>query len=317
MRHTLTMMVNQSIYIAIIASTFLMLSSCFTGVESTPKITRQDVEKERIVVSPEQKFLSGISPQNPNLWRRGKSFYVSDEKAKLLFSADRPLDSISLKGSYIHFDSLKKAMSFAGEEVAQFIFSADGGTKLSYMPGVEYSELEKRKNFEIPFLIDMDMVRAVKDSLKGHTYFITTPVWQTADGSSQRRVQRHVPVTVQDVVPGNSFYPFRIIFIRPGSSEPYSLLMTIGDSRTATQNFHTLFAFDNPRLHYPKITDETWQLIINSKIRIGMTKDECRLALGTPNVRGERPTTAGMVEYWQYSDGTFLIFEEGLLSVIR
>lgn len=41
-----------------------------------------------------------------------------------------------------------------------------------------------------------------------------------------------------------------------------------------------------------------------------MTRDECRLALGAP-------ATTGMVEFWQYSDGIYLLFEENILTRFR
>ena len=43
-----------------------------------------------------------------------------------------------------------------------------------------------------------------------------------------------------------------------------------------------VFAFDNPRRRYPEIKDDVWELIIRSRLRDGMTRDECRLALGAP-----------------------------------
>ena len=93
--------------------------------------------------------------------------------------------------------------------------------------------------------------------------------------------------------------------------------MTVGADRAATRNFSTVFNFDDPRKRYPQISDETWELIINSKVREGMTRDECRLALGAPNSYRTIPVINAVVEQWNYDDGIYLIFEDGLLSRFR
>ena len=145
-------------------------------------------------------------------------------------------------------------------------------------------------------------------------YYIVSPLWYTPDGSEAVDGLRHVPVDIADVLPGNAAYPLRVVFTAEGDSGPHSVFMTLGKLRSSTRNFHTLFAFDNPKEKYPEIKDDVWQLIQHSRVREGMTPIECRLALGAPQTRGQRPTTAGMIEYWQYSSGTFLIFEDGLLT---
>lgn len=42
-----------------------------------------------------------------------------------------------------------------------------------------------------------------------------------------------------------------------------------------------IFGFTDLRADYPTITEENWALISAGEVRIGMTKDECRLALGS------------------------------------
>ena len=38
-------------------SVTMLLQCCFTGVESTPRITDNDVTRQKIIVSPEMKFM--------------------------------------------------------------------------------------------------------------------------------------------------------------------------------------------------------------------------------------------------------------------
>ena len=49
-----------------------------------------------------------------------------------------------------------------------------------------------------------------------------------------------------------------------------------------------------------------------------MTRDECRLALGTPDSI-DRATTVGNTHFerWSYENGVYLLFEDGYLSKFR
>ena len=48
-----------------------------------------------------------------------------------------------------------------------------------------------------------------------------------------------------------------------------------------------------------------------------MTRDECRLALGAPNSYRTIPVYNAIVEQWNYDDGLYLIFEDGILTRYR
>lgn len=295
----------------------LQLTSCFTGVESTPRITQADVKKQNITVTPEMRYLADISTPNPKDWDKGRLFYITDDKINLVLVPDDRQDAPLSKGLYMAFEGVMPALAVTGEDVALVSFLSPAGKKYSYRSESSYADFAKKEDFDLPFAVDMVLVDSVKNRIEGKKFYITTPLWFDESGASQRRGLRHVEVQVTDVKPGDSNYPILVVFARPGSMEKSSVYMTVGEKRTSTRNFDTLFVLENPRLKYKNITDENWNLIVHSRVRPGMTKDECRLALGSPKVHGQRPTTAGMVEYWQYSDGTYLVFEEGYLAMIR
>ena len=48
-----------------------------------------------------------------------------------------------------------------------------------------------------------------------------------------------------------------------------------------------------------------------------MTKEECRLSIGSPKRINENPDQGGMREYWYYDGGSYLYFVDGLLSQFR
>lgn len=289
------------------------MQACFTGVDSTPKITYRDVKREKIVRTPEQDFLAWAKPERPSEWKEGKKFYVTDPKIAIIFSSMSSAHKDSLAGEDIVFEKMYPVQSLTGEEVTELLFTAPDGGKLYYRDNIPYADVAQMSQLDVPFTIERSVVDSVAAAIKGKRYYAVSPLWYTADGSRAVRGLRHVAVGIADVQPGNSVYPLRVVFTDEESKEPHSMYMTVGDQRTSTRNFHTLFAFDNPRDKYPYIEDDTWELIKHSKVRPGMTRAECRLALGAPKMRGQRPTASGMVEYWQYSEGYFLLFEDDVL----
>lgn len=75
-----------------------------------------------------------------------------------------------------------------------------------------------------------------------------------------------------------------------------------------------MFGKGNLRAEYPNISDENWTYIVNGEIRLGMTKDECRLSLGSPIQIAANLNSR--YETWYYN-GKVLEFEDGLLVKIK
>ncbi len=300
-----------------IISIALLMHSCFTGVESTPRISAGDVKKEKIKTTPEQRFLSDLLPQPPSEWQPGKLFFVTDPKISIIFTSQSSPDKENISGTNIAFQRMYPVTSVTGEEVTELEFVSPNGGHLFYRDNTPFEKIPERQQLDIPFTIEQDLVQQARNLLIGNQYYVTSPLWYMADGTKSVNGLRHIPVTIVDVMPGNTAFPLRVVFKPEDSSTNYSVYMSVGNVRTSTRNFHTLFAFENPRKRYPDISDEHWKLIMHSRVTEGMTRDECRLALGSPQTIGQRPGRAGMVEYWSYSDGIYLLFEEGYLTFYR
>ena len=73
----------------------------------------------------------------------------------------------------------------------------------------------------------------------------------------------------------------------------------------------------DPKLDYPSVSQETWENICNGRVALGMTKDECRLALGNPSEVDAGHNWSSVIDVWGYRDGTFLQFQDGLLINFR
>jgi len=292
-------------------------SSCFTGIESTPRITREDVGKSGVSVTEEQTFADLIKGTASRDWKAGKQWLVTDNKIALIF-AGSPADVDSLSGQTITLDGISPISTITGVDNIELRFKDPKGQLLSYRTDVPADDWGSRATVPIPFAVELTPVAIADSLLKGKTLYITTPLWYDKNGQMIRGL-RHIPVTVNRVVPGTANYPLCVAFT-PGEGDPTErfILMTYGKSTSATRNFDRLFSFDNPRLRYPQITDKTWALIVRSQVAEGMTRDEARLALGTP-ASIDRGYTRGslQMERWSYDNGVYLIFEEGFLIRFR
>ncbi len=289
------------------------LNSCFTGVESTPRITADDVRHAGVESSSEQLFAACIAPERPAAWKRGKQWLVDDNKMGIIFN---PPVTDSLKGQVLTLEELSAAPTVIGVDAVELRFSAPDGRVYSYLPGVPWNDLQSRRSLDIPFAVELSPVAKADSLMRGNTYYIKSPLWCDVDGRSTGGL-RHIPVTVTAVLPGTSRLPLKVEFSVEDDPEPHYVLLTYGDGPSATRNFDKYFSFKNPRLQYPRITDENWQRIIHSQVAIGMTRDECRLALGTPGALRRGATDAAQVEHWTYDDGVYLIFEDGILTRFR
>ncbi len=296
----------------------LSLSACFTGVESTPKISAKEIKKQKIVESAEKQFLADVSGDAAANWKAGKRLFVTDNRISLIM---QPQSSAvghvpdSLAGTEIVLTGVQTVVSVTGDEEVQLSLMDNRGDVFVYRPGLLRSVYDERKQFEVPFTVEMSVVDEVSKRLVGKTYYLLTQRRIDANGDEVYGL-RYVPVTITRVEPGNANQPLRVYFT-DSSMHEYSVMMTIGADPTSTRNFDKFFAFENPRTKYATITDRVWGLIMRSEIETGMTSNECRLALGAPNDYTRVPTNAGMVERWTYDNGVYLIFEDGVLTRYR
>lgn len=306
------------IRIGVAMTAALILTGCFTGVESTPKITAGELKRRHVTTTPEQQFLQGVVADPPASWQAGKAFYITDSKIQLIFTRPENL-SDSLAGAtmnFVRFDTIAAINSNSAIEVVLTV----GSDTLRYRPGIDVEALRTRQRLEIPFTVEQSIVDTVRSLMAGNRYWITSMRWldpatlQPTEGS-----RRYLPVEVVDVQPGTAAQPLKVVF-RPLEGDyqrDYALLMTVGDDRLAIRNFDSLFSFSDPRRRYSLITDQVWDVITRGRVAPGMTRQECRLSLGAPNLITHGSGTHATIERWSYADGVYLIFDDGLLTDFR
>lgn len=299
---------------AIAITSLVLLPGCFTGIESTPKITADDVKKQNVVISPEQQFFADVGAIPFSQWRTGKRFYVTDDKIALAFGASaHGVDG--LKGQILTYAGVDSLPDVAGNNATILYFDTDRGDRLRYRIDSPLSAVMSRASVDIPFAIDLDVVAWAHELLAAKKLFILTSAWYGVDGDAVEG-RKFVPVIIDRVIPGNSVYPLMVCFT-DGSGAKGAVYMSLGASRQATRNFDTLFSFSDPHLNYPNISDESWANIMSGRVALEMTRDECRLALGAPKEIERRPGYSGVMERWIYTDGAYLVFEDGILSDFR
>ncbi len=292
----------------------LPLAGCFTGIESTPKITADDVKKQKIVVTPEQMFISDIGEAPLSEWSKGKRFLVTDDRIALIFGASAR-GVTPLCGEELIYQSYDSVPAITGDGATLLEFSTSKGDILKYKVDAPVRSVLSRRSVEIPFTIDLDVVAAVRERLATKRVYVTTSMWFDRDGR-QVTGRKFIPVTITDVSPGNVNYPFYVCFV-DDRGKSGGVYMSLGASHQSTRNFDTLFSFTDPRLRYPNVSDDNWQNIINGVVALDMTREECRLALGFPKEIDRRPGYGGVEERWIYTDGVYLLFEDGLLRDFR
>ena len=297
-------------------SPFFLLN-CSTGIEGTKTITYSKNEKKELATTAEERFISAISADTLKTWQPGKRFLISDNRASRVFESKENLSTKndSLKGKVIEFKSVFSRITPGGGN--QLILSfTDGGTTYNYPTGKSREEaLVSITSLDIPMLLDLDMVEQFRKKLKGETFWTRSRLWYDADGEKLAG-RKFVPVTITDVSPGDMLFLLHLnITDEAGNSAV--LYMNPVNRGMESRTFPNLFFLSDPKLKYPAIREEIWNLICRGLVTRGMTKEECKLALGNPDEVTTGHDWNQTVDIWNYKNGVFLQFLDGLLTRYR
>lgn len=297
------------------ALSLVLPTGCFTGVESTPRITADDVKRAQITDSPERQWLAEVTPEPPAKWSAGKKFIITDPKISLILDPEAQTYGLGA-GDTLTFSGFREVTAVTGAPAVEVTFATSHGRDASYRINTPLAELTGRDKLEIPFTIELSMVDAASSLISGRKLWITTPDWYGTDDREQTG-RKFVPVTITAVTPGNSVHPLKVTFTDDADGSTHRVFMTAGTESRVSRTFDNLFSFTDPRDKYPSISDATWQNIVNGRVELYMTREECRLALGQPADIDKAGTYNGVVERWTYGDGIYLIFEDGVLTRFR
>lgn len=296
----------------------MLVVACGTGIETTEHITDKDVA--RVITQAEhQSKLALLKPYSDSLpsWPIGKQFYVTDNQVKHIFahSHDYDLDSINLGDKTLTYTGYETGGVLDNRQTINILLRDDSGHTFIYRTGKTIDEF--RPAFSIPMLIDLDMVAHTRQQIVGKNYYVKTPIWYDIQTEQMIAGRQFVPVHIDNVTAGNKVMPMRIIFTALDNQQQAMLWLAPAETTMRGRDFDAQFSLQDPHLSYPMISDTNWQLITHGNIAEGMTKDECRLAMGPPRKTSLNPDQRGMREYWYYDGGAYLYFVDGLLKQFR
>ena len=306
--HTLTRLAS------VAAVSLNLLTGCFfTGVESIPRITTREVRREAALPTAEDTFLSAVTDQPLSAWRPGKEFMVTDPRVERIFGASASaIRTTDPTGTIITWSGAEETPSLTGSTVTDLNFLSPSGERLTYRVNRPLSRLLSDSITQIPFTIQLSTVDQAARMMTGHDYWVITSLWRD-DSDTPVRGRKFVKVHIDSVTPGNNLFPLKVAFT-DSSGQSARLFIHPGAKGTAARTFSHVFSFTDPRLRYPDITPEVWQMIIDGRVAEGMTTEECRLALGSPKEVERGATNSFLREAWLYDNGHWLLFEDGRLK---
>ncbi|MDE6311108.1 MAG: hypothetical protein K2L96_04745 [Muribaculaceae bacterium] len=309
----------------------LLSTACFTGVESTPRIDDSALKKAKAAeLSAEDRYFASVVPAAASSWQPGKELIVTDSKIRLILTPDASGVLPDLHpGDRLEFRRFEEVRNIVGESVTDAVFSTNGFPELRYRMPWDEKTLTTTAVPEIPFTVDPSLAARADSILRNgdRRLYVLTPLWYDAGSEKSTGGYRLIAVEGDSIRPGNHIFPLKFYFhvadeelasTPTGEGEKMVYMSHGGRGIADSRGFGSLFSFTNPRKRYPQISPDIWTLIINSRVREGMTKDECRLALGSPTNIDLTPTRVGDLERWSYSDGIYLIFNtDGTLARYR
>ena len=294
--------------------------SCGTGIEMSRRVTDKEVQRvldkgagrESVVT------LEAYRDSFP-AWEPGKRFWVADDRVTemLAVTLGYDKDTLHLAGHVLRYTGYSRSgLAVYGDDRRIFINFEDEQTGL----GLSYVMKSRDANhtlFSLPMLIDLDMVNHVSRQLVGKDFYIRTPIWYDRQSEQMIDGRHFIKVHIDSVMPGNAVLPLRVLFTTLDTGEKAMVWMSDNASTMHGRDFDALFVERDPHLGHPAITDANWELITRGQVVVGMTKEECRLSLGSPQRINENPDQGGMREYWYYDGGSYLFFVDGLLNQFR
>ena len=294
---------------------FACMSSCSTGIEGTKKIRMNKDDIKQMAKSDEQNFADEIAGVPLKDWKEGRKFLAMNERALYLFdSAPGELKKSSIQGEVLSYVGYQSRVTPDLSDECLLIFS-DGTENFLYNAGKSTKEaLNDIDSSKIPLLADIEIIDEWRRNLTGKTLWTKNNLWYGEDGSKKAGL-KFAKVKVLDIMPAVGDFPMKVKVDYNGDVSYIFMNYTtdIADSR----NFAAIFFLADPKLKYPNVSNEVWTLIQSGKVAKGMTKEECRLSLGTPDELRAGHNTSQTLDIWQYSNGTYLFFEDGLLTSFR
>lgn len=302
----------------------LLFTSCFTGIESTKRIELGNIDKKQLNPTQEELLLSTLSSPVLKNWESGHPFICTDDRLSLLLEMPANYRSNGLAGKHLKFVKTSPRIAPDGSSLANIEFLiVEDNINVNLPTNKNYDDaFTSLESSQLPMMTDLKMVAQADSILRGRHLFTLTPLWYDSDG---KRIngRRFTEIRIDSVVPSFSSFPLELCFTiidSSWSSEVISnagIMINFGNSGFDSRSLASQLSLNDIRKKYPNISEFNWNKICNSQVALGMTKAECRLALGNPSDVNSGHDYSKTLDLWQYPDGHFLRFDDGILVDFR
>ena len=298
-------------------SLLLMLCSCYTATESVPTIKEKDLPAH-VPTAEELVMANHFVQRGCHTWNEGKAFISIEDRLSPML---RPIGNVGLVesgllGKTFFYRGYRVENTYGDKDIVYLLYECDGNM-YSYYTGKSSQEIADMNYLPLlPSLVDADDLALARSLFVGKQLYILSDQWYDARGELMTG-RHYVPVKITAVEPGKSVLPLALLFVDDRGTQARVYISTKSSSSTQMLSFDRLFSYENPRNAHPDITDEVWQAITEGRLRKGMTKPECRLAIGIPAETRKIATYSGLKEQWLYNSGAYLFFSDGILEEFR
>lgn len=285
-----------------------------------------DSEGERYYYEVKQQFVSDICNSNPRALIRNLVYLGDVDIARELLVGKTLYTKV---GNAPNTRVTVTAVGAGTRECpVKIVFEDEKGN--SYYRDVLFSKTNSG-------LLDSDLVGAHRDKYFANAFSFTNDEQKTSDDIRHKYVgravypKRHIEVTRQGggLETLARYTPLTIKELKPAPTGTMVTLVLVGTDKEVyladvdlkydifirNENYiDDTFGMGDLRKQYPDIADETWPLLSKGEVRTGMSKEECKLALGSPIQRVA--DTRSRYETWFYQ-GKTIDFEDGRVARMR
>lgn len=278
-------------------------------------MSKEDLKQ--MLLTEEQIFAREITGVPLSQWEKGRPFVAMSQRTLYMFEPTglSYQDSNSMEGKTLTFEGFESKLTPGLNEECILLFS-DGSNTYRYDSGkpTETAMAEVVSN-RMPLLSDVVISRQWSERLKGKRLWTKNNLYYDANGNRVPGI-RYAEVIVEGVEPSTGDFPMKVRILTSEGERAY-INMNYNSETTDSRSFPQVFFLSDPKNRYPQISEENWKSIQKSRVRVGMTKEECRLALGTPDELNGGHNANQTMDIWQYNNGAYLMFTDGLLTRFR
>ena len=179
-----------------------------------------------------------------------------------------------------------------------------------------YYKYNSRYDFDFPFVV-VGYYSKLKKSQIGKSFIIRGNNWI----SDKIMIDMNSGNEVSDFIPGAKWKCVDVSI-----EEKFFTLSLILENNKKEQipididrinDYYWVFKSEDAEKFKKKFGNDLWNLILNGKMKIGMTKEMAKLSWGEPKKINETIMKNSKSEQWVYSSGNYLYFTNNILTAIQ